>query len=149
MKRDLRWLGAVVALLGIIFAGRTTLAQKQGGVLKIPVFDNPASLSIHEESAIIAQRAMMGVFNNLVIYDQHVKQNSTQSIVPDLATGWSWSQDGTVLTFPLRQGVQWQDGKPFTAADVKCTWDMLAGKSGEKPRINPRKSWYNNLAEVT
>jgi len=32
---------------------------------------------------------MMGVFNNLVIYDQHVPQNSLQSIVPDSRHGWS------------------------------------------------------------
>jgi hypothetical protein len=32
---------------------------------------------------------MMGVFNNLVIYGQHVPQFSLQSIVPDLATTWS------------------------------------------------------------
>jgi peptide/nickel transport system substrate-binding protein len=83
------------------------------------------------------------------MFDQHVPQNSEQSIVPDLATGWSWSEDGTVLTLPLRQGVQWHDGKPFTAADVKCTWDMLTDKSNEKLRVNPRKSWYNNLGEVT
>jgi len=38
---------------------------------------------------------------------------------------------------------------PFTAKDVKCTWDMLAGKSVEKFRINPRKAWYRNLEEVT
>ena len=37
----------------------------------------------------------------------------------------------------------------FTAKDVKCTWDMLAGKSSEKLRINPRKAWYRNLEEVT
>jgi peptide/nickel transport system substrate-binding protein len=140
---------AAGALLIAISGGGTAAAQKPGGVLRVPVFDNPASMSIHEESAIIAERAMMGVFNNLVIFDQHVKQDSTQSIVPDLATGWSWSEDGTVLTLPLRQGVEWHDGKPFTAADVKCTWDMLAGKSSEKLRVNPRKSWYNNLGEVT
>ena len=92
---------------------------------------------------------MMGVFNNLVMFDQHAKQNSLQSIVPDLATGWSWSEDGTELTFPLRQGVKWHDGKPFTAEDVKCTWDLLTGKSSEKLRLNPRKSWYRNLEEVT
>src|SRR5262249_26781658 len=52
------------------------------------------------------------------------------------------------LIFPLRQGVKWHDGKPFTAADVKCTWDLLAGKPNEKLRINPRKSWYGNIEEV-
>ena len=57
---------------------------------------------------------MMAVFNNLVIFDQHVPQNSLQSIVPDLATGWSWNEDGTELTFRLREGVRWHDGQPFT-----------------------------------
>ena len=92
---------------------------------------------------------MMGVFNNLVIYDQHVAQNSPQSIVRDLATGWAWSEDGKELTFPLRQGVKWHDGKPFTAADVKCTWDLLLGIGSEKLRVNPRKTWYVNVDRVT
>jgi peptide/nickel transport system substrate-binding protein len=92
---------------------------------------------------------MMGVFNNLVRFDQHTKQNSMQAIVPDLATGWSWSEDGKELTFPLRRGVRWHDGTPFTATDVKCTWDLLTGKSNEKLRLNPRKSWYRNLEQVT
>jgi hypothetical protein len=48
---------------------------------------------------------MMHVFNNLVMYKQDVAQTSLQSIVPDLATGWSWNEEGTELTFPLRQGV--------------------------------------------
>ena len=91
---------------------------------------------------------MMGVFNNLVIFDQQVKQNSMQSIVPDLAKSWSWDEDGTRLTFKLRQGVKWHDGKPFTANDVKCTWDLLQGKAPEKLRVNPRKAWYRNLEEV-
>jgi peptide/nickel transport system substrate-binding protein len=91
----------------------------------------------------------MGVFNNLVIFDQHVKQNSLDSIVPDLAIGWSWNEGGTELTFPLRQGVTWHDGKAFTAQDVKCTWDLLTGRSSEKLRVNPRKSWYRNLEAVT
>jgi len=49
----------------------------------------------------------------------------------------------------LRHGVIWHDRKPFTAADVKCTIDLLMGKAKEKLRINPRKSWYVNVAEVT
>jgi peptide/nickel transport system substrate-binding protein len=72
-----------------------------------------------------------------------------QSIIPDLATVWSWNEEGTQLTFLLREGVTWHDGKPFTAKDVKCTWDLLTGQSSEKLRLNPRKSWYRNLKEVT
>jgi ABC-type transport system substrate-binding protein len=68
--------------------------------------------------------------------------------VPDLATDWAWDDAGVRLTFHLHQDVRWHDGKPFTAADVKCTWDLLQGKSVEKLRINPRGAWYNNLAEV-
>ena len=71
------------------------------------------------------------------------------SIVPELATSWSWNEDGTELTLPLRQGVKWHDGKPFTAADVKCTMDLLQGKAAEKLRINPRKAWFDNVASVT
>ena len=97
------------------------LAQKPGGVLRIPLGTSIASVSIHEESTIVALGPMMGVFNNLVMFDQHVPQNSLDSIVPDLASSWSWSEDGKELTFKLRPDVKWHDGKPFTAADVKCT----------------------------
>ena len=111
--------------------GDAGVRPKAGRHVKMSHFDSPASMSIIEEATVAANRPMMGVFNNLVMYDQHVPQNSLQSIVPDLATSWSWSEDGTELTFPLRQGVKWHDGKPFTARDVKCTWDMLTGQ-GER-----------------
>jgi peptide/nickel transport system substrate-binding protein len=123
-------------------------AQKSGGILKVYFFDSPASMSIHEESTIAGQGPMMGVFNNLVMYDPSVPQSGMKSIVPDLASAWSWEEGGTALTFKLRQGVKWHDGKPFTARDVKCTWDLLQGKGSETLRVNPRKAWYGNLDEV-
>jgi peptide/nickel transport system substrate-binding protein len=125
------------------------LAQKQGSVLHLYHRDSPASMSILEEATISTVMPMMGVFNNLVMFDQHVPQNSLNSIVADLAESWSWSEDGKTLTFKLRHGVKWHDGKPFTAADVKCTWDLLQGKGSAKLRLNPRKAWYGNLEEVT
>jgi hypothetical protein len=48
---------------------------------------------------------MMGVFNNLVLFDQHVPQDRVESIVPDLATSWSLSENGTELSFKLRDGI--------------------------------------------
>jgi len=149
MGRDRRVLAAATLLVLAVSFGGAASAQKPGGVLIMSHFDSPASMSLHEEATAAANRPMMGVFNNLVMYKQDVPQNSLQSIVPDLATNWSWNEEGTELTFPLRQGVKWHDGKPFTAQDVKCTWDMLTGKSADKLRLNPRKSWYRNLDEVT
>jgi peptide/nickel transport system substrate-binding protein len=124
-------------------------AQKSGGVLKFFHRDSPASMSIHEEATISTVAPMMGVFNNLVLFKQNEKQNRLEVIEPELAENWSWSEDYTRVSFRLRHGVKWHDGKPFTANDVKCTWDMLLGKSSEKLRLNPRKAWYRNLDEVT
>jgi peptide/nickel transport system substrate-binding protein len=124
-------------------------AQKPGGVLRITHRDSPASMSIHEEGTISVVLPMMGVFNNLVLFDQHARQNSLDGIVPDLATKWTWSEDGRKLTFALQKGVTWHDGKPFTAADVKCTFDLLAGKAPENLKVNFRKGWYANVESVT
>jgi len=149
MKQHIRVFAAAGGLLIAMFAAGPAFAQKQGGILKTYSPDSPASMSIHEEATVFAERPMMAVFNNLVMFDQHVKQNSLNSIVPDLATSWSWNEDGTELTFPLRQGVTWHDSKPFTAKDVECTWDLLTGKSSDKFRVNPRKSWYRDLDRVS
>src|SRR5215470_1364452 len=149
MMLNLRAAVAASALLISISGGGAAFAQKPGGILKMYVWDNPPSMSMLDGPNPIGQRVTMGVFNNLVMFDQHVKQNSLQSIVPDLATGWSWNEDGTALTLPLRHGVKWHDGKPFTAKDVRCTWDLLLEKSSDKLRVNSLKSWYRNLDEVS
>jgi peptide/nickel transport system substrate-binding protein len=149
MRRDRRRASAAAALLAALAAAAPAIAQKPGGVLHAGHFDSPASMSMLEESTLAVNRPMMGVFNNLVMFDQQVPQNSSQSIVPDLATGWSSNEEGTELTLPLRHGVKWHDGRPFTAKDVECTWDLLTGRGNDKLRINPRKSWYDNLDAVT
>ena len=149
MKAASRVLAAASSLSLALISTNPAIAQKSGGILKISHFDSPASMSLLEESTAAALRPVMGVFNNLVVYDQHVPQNSVRSIVPELATSWSSNEEGTELTFPLRHNVKWHDGHPFTAQDVRCTWDLLSGKTSEKLRINPRKSWYGNVEEVT
>ena len=148
MTRHHRRVVAAAGMLLALSAAPAALAQKSGGILRQYIIDSPASMSIHEETTVVAERPMMAVMNNLVLFDQHVPQNSLSDILPDLATDWAWDEDGTRLTLHLRQGVKWHDGKPFTAADVKCTWDLVQGKSAERLRVNPRKAWYNNLSEV-
>ena len=117
MIRYLQAATAALLCLGLALTG-PALAQKPGGVLKIYHRDSPGSMSVIEEASLSTSMPMMAVFNNLVVYDQHVAQNSLATIVPDLAASGSSSEDGTGLTFQLRDGVRWHDGRPFTAQDV-------------------------------
>src|SRR6516162_7065246 len=112
MRANLRSLAAAGGILAGLSTSQPGFAQQPVGVLRIPMGTSPASMSIHEESTIAALGPMMGVFNNLVMFDQHVPQNSLDSILPDLASSWSSSEDGKDLTFKLRPGVKWHDGKP-------------------------------------
>src|SRR5258708_7538618 len=135
MRRDFRFLTAAAGLLIAISASDTAGAQTRGGLLRVAHRDSPASMSSLEEVTISTVAPMMAVFNNLVIFDQHVPQNTLRSIVPDLATAWLWNEEGTELTFRLREGLRWHDGPPFTPKAVQCTSDLPLGQSAAKTRI--------------
>jgi len=94
-------------LLGITFlslaAAPEASAQKSGGILRITHRDSPASMSIHEEGTISVVLPMMGVFNNLVMFDQHVRQNSLEGVVPDLAEIWAWGRQEAHLPTKARR----------------------------------------------
>ena len=94
-KRGISGAAVAFAIFGLI--GNPAAAQKSGGILRQYIIDSPASMSIHEETTVVAERPMMGVFNNLVIFDQHVAQNSLATVRPELATGWTWDEEGTRL----------------------------------------------------
>ena len=59
-------------------------------------------------------------FSTLTLYDVGLEKLSG-----DLAESWTYARDGKSLTIKLRRGVQWHDGKPFTAADVKFTLELV------------------------
>src|SRR6188472_187031 len=98
---------AFAAAAAIIATASPVMAQKQGGTLHLYHRDSPASMSIHEEASVSTVVPMMAVMNNLVMFDQHKPQNSLDTVVPDLAESWSWSEDGRNLTFKLKEGVKW------------------------------------------
>jgi peptide/nickel transport system substrate-binding protein len=51
----------------------------------------------------------------------------------DLADSWTVSPDGKVYTFTLRQGVKWHDGQPFSAQDVKFSFEYWANPAWPGP----------------
>ena len=143
---------ALFSLLSMLSLNSTMVAAVEpqpGGKVRIYQRDNPPSASINEEATYSVNIPFMSVYNNLVLYQQDVAQNSLASIIPELATEWKWSPDFKTLTFTLRKGVKWHDGVAFTAKDVKCTFDLLQGVGPNKLRKNPRKTWYQNLKTVT
>jgi peptide/nickel transport system substrate-binding protein len=140
---------AAAILATLALSPAQSAEPKHGGILKFYHRETPPSMSIHEEATFSVNAPAMAIFNNLVVYDQHKPQNSMDTIVPELATSWAWSKDNLQLTFKLRSGVKWHDGVPFTAKDVKCTFDLLQGKAQDKFRKNPRKDWYAQVADVT
>jgi peptide/nickel transport system substrate-binding protein len=64
---------------------------------------------------------------NGFIYEPLIFVNTLQSgkTTPWLASSYAWSDGNKVLTFTIRNGVKWSDGKPLTAADVAFTFDEM------------------------
>jgi len=137
--------GATLLALSLAFPIH---AQKYGGVLQGVLPGNPPSLSIHDEGTGWVLSAMQPVYNNLVFFDPFKPLETLDTIIPELAESWRWSADGKALTFKLRQGVKWHDGKPFTSADVKETFDIVRGASAKRTKLNPRRAWYATVEEI-
>jgi peptide/nickel transport system substrate-binding protein len=73
-----------------------------------------------------AERVKTLIFNSLVKKDENFEY------VGDLATSITPSADGLKITFILRDGVKFHNGKDFTSADVKYTYDQLFASNGYK-----------------
>ncbi|MQA77205.1 MAG: ABC transporter substrate-binding protein [Streptosporangiales bacterium] len=72
-----------------------------------------------------------------MIYEPLVRVDAKGKLIPALATKWEPSDGGRTMTFTLRKGVKWQNGDPFTSADVKASIDrILDEKTGAVARSN-------------
>src|SRR2546427_942315 len=61
------------------------------------------------------------------MHDALVKPMPGNPMTPCLATKWSESEDGLTYDFELRQGVKFHNGDPFTAEDVKYSFERYKG----------------------
>ena len=151
MKRR-SWRLLVCAFLAFlpVSAANSAEVPKAGGILNATLIEAPPSFSIHDETTISAVWPMMPCYNNLLLFDPLKKQESLETIIPELAEKWSWQDGGRSLAFSLRKDVKWHDGQPFTSKDVKYTFDTIREVEGvtAKLRVNPRKLWYENVESI-
>lgn len=90
----------------------------------------PASLDFTTTAGAAIPQALMAN-----VYERLVRINPDGEIVPELATSWEVSDDGTVYTFRLREGVLFSNGDEFNAETAKFSIDYV------------REHWTNGLAE--
>jgi peptide/nickel transport system substrate-binding protein len=126
-KGRARLMAVATAVFATCLAASPAAAQKRGGTLNVYISANPSSLSILEEVSFTTVMAAGPIFNGLVVFDPMKPVGGMDTVIPELAESWAWDEIGTRLTFKLRQGVKWHDGRPFTAKDVQCTWHWLNG----------------------
>jgi peptide/nickel transport system substrate-binding protein len=68
------------------------------------------------------------------------------SPVPALAESWESSEDGLTWTFDIREGVEWSDGQPFTAADIAYTYNRIIDGG---PEATTWESFLRSVETVT
>ncbi len=149
----MRLVTTVIALILVALALLPAYGQapRRGGILNaMQGEDLPAGFSIHETATILGLWPAMPCYSNLVLFDPFKPRETSETILPELAEKWSWQDGYRNLVFFLRKGVKWHDGSPFTAADVKFTFDVVreAKDTPARLRINPRKEWYANVEAI-
>jgi peptide/nickel transport system substrate-binding protein len=141
MKIDLRWqlllaavcLTLVLALLGLQVQKNglcTANVPSSGGKLAEGIIGQPQFLNPLQSDANPVDVAL-----NDLIFDGLTRYAEGGRLEPALASSWQFSDDGTRVTFRLRDDVFWHDGRPLTAADVAFTYGLL--KAGEIEEVSP------------
>jgi len=105
-------LGCVIGLLAAP-AGEAQAQPKRGGTLIMLVQPEPPTLASYLSTSGPIGQVTAKVYDGLLEYDFNLNP------LPSLAESWAVASDGKSITFKLRKGVRFHDGKPFTSADVK------------------------------
>ncbi|MBI4588174.1 MAG: ABC transporter substrate-binding protein [Candidatus Rokubacteria bacterium] len=129
-------IGAVMMPAG---GTQTAWAQaKRGGTIVIGTPFEPRQLN-HAVTTSWADHVVTSkIFNALLRFPEKGYPNPE----PDLAERWSISPDGRRLTFHLVRNATWHDGKPFTSADVKFTFEQVL------PKLNPNRAVFQTITKV-
>lgn len=92
---------------------------KRGGTIVVGVTTDPGNFNPGLTTASGTHAVADNLYNGLLQFNDKLEPQ------PSLAEKWTVSPDGKMYTFTLAKGVQWHDGKPFTSADVKFSFEKI------------------------
>ena len=131
MRHGFQWLTIVLVMLICLSFAEEQIKEelaieknitigKQGGQIVVSTVGDPKTFN----TILANETSSTDIINHM--YSPLVTLNNvTQEYEPSLAREWKHSDDYKVWTFPLRRGVRWSDGKPFTADDVLFSFDVV------------------------
>ena len=143
--------GFSISRRGVLAGGTALLAStalprigwadevKKGGRLVVAADSEPRNLN----PAIVASNGVFFVSSKVVEPLAEASYDGKDGLAPRLALSWEGSEDGKSVTFKLREGVTWHDGKPFTSADV-----AFSALQVWKPLQNLGRVVFKNLEAV-
>ena len=120
MKRLMKPLALLLAALMVTLTGCGGGGEDKGSSIVIGQSSEVANLNPMIQPRTPDSNVQCLIFDFLVIPDENL------NYVGDLAKSWDISEDGTVYTFHLNEGVKWHDGEDFNADDVVFTLTSLA-----------------------
>jgi peptide/nickel transport system substrate-binding protein len=120
VRRCLHLFAALTLAFAFTVASAQDLDAPQGGVVQIPLATTPGSLN-----PILPSELASAIINWTMFSPLTAVNPWTNEVEPYLAESYDANDDLTVWTFYLHQGVTWHDGEPFTAEDVKFTFDAI------------------------
>lgn len=147
LGRHIRW-QAIIAATGIAmtmaflsflsFSRTTVTVPDTGGVYTEAIAGRPQFIN-----PLLAQYNQVDRDLTALIFNGLTRSDGKGELAPDLAKNWLISDDGLVYVFSLRQDVRWQDGQPFSAADVLFTIGLM--QAPEFPGVPYLRSLWQTI----
>lgn len=134
MKVRLAWLAVIVLAVGLVPLLRNPAVDAQtpvyGGHFRRALSSDPANLDPAQTNTVRAVSVKMAIFDQLLRLSP-----KTLELEPGAAESWTVSDDSRTLTFRLRRGVKFHNGREMTAEDVKYSIERILTPENASPFI--------------
>jgi peptide/nickel transport system substrate-binding protein len=127
---------AVPGAAAVLDACSSVATQAKASTIRVGWAIEPDTMNPLTTYSTEAVEVLQLVYDNLIHYDLQLKPE------PGLATSWTYSSDGKSITYKMRKA-NWQDGKPFTSADAKFTFDVIQSK-----QVSQYAQWVTDLTST-